>query len=198
MEYILIFIHPNMLKVQKAFSLVLVSVLAVSFAAVIVPSKAKAQALPPSVTAYSSISVKVNGVSASTLYDFVTDLQNDPLWFPNVAETEVVNPGGANGVGKIYIQRSYFNGIPLDSTVEVKSAYRPWYYYIEGAGPVATYKALYTFYPTWQGGVFTLSTEFTAPGIDEPSLTYLLNTAMQNILNHYSTTGTIKMNFFYI
>lgn len=97
------------------------------------------------------------------------------------------------------VQISYFNGIPLESIVEVKSALPPFFYYIEGAGPVAEYKALYTFYnASSTDGVFTLTTEFTAPGITEESLTYLLNQAMQNILNYYNTTGTITMNFIYI
>jgi hypothetical protein len=176
-----------------AFAIVLQAPLSVGL------GKVKAQEVPPVATAYSSISVTVDNQKYYDLFNFTTELQNDPLWFPNVGETVLIQEGGPNLVGRKYIQRSYFNGIPLDSTVEVKSAMRPFYYYIEGAGPVATYKALYTFNPTYTGaGKFTLTTEFTAPGITAEAMTYMLNLAMQNILTHFQSTGTIHMNFLYI
>lgn len=174
----------------------------VAFAAVFSPlvSIVKAQALPPAATAYSSISVKVNGVSASSLYNFTTDLTNDHLWFPNVEETVVVQgPTSPNSKkGTTYIQRSYFNGIQLDSTAVVTGDIKNIYYELKGNGPVASYDAYYTFVPTYNGGIFTLTTKFVSPGITEENLTYLLNTAMQNILDHYNTTGQIHMNFMYV
>lgn len=188
-----------LVKAKQGFMFFAAAILVLQAPLFLFNGNVNAQELPPPVTAYSSISVRVNGVSAANLYNFTTNLENDSLWFPNVEETEVVTPGGIFGIGKVYKQISYFNDIPLESTVEVKSALPTFFYYIEGAGPVANYKALYTFQnASATDGVFTLTTEFTAPGITTEALTFLLTTAMQNILNHYQTTGTINMNFIYI
>lgn len=159
-----------------------------------------AQAMPPAATAYSSISVKVNGVSANTLYNFTTDLTNDHLWFPNVEETVIVQGPTSpySKKGTKYIQRTYFNGIQLDTTAKVTGDLKGIYYELEGTGAVANYNAYYTFIPGINGGTFTLTTKFVSPGITEENLTYLLNTAMQNILNHYNTTGRISMHFIYV
>lgn len=173
------------------------------FSALLSPlvSVVEAQALPPAVTAYSSISVKVNGVSSFELYNFTTDLTNDHLWFPNVEETVLVQgpTSSYSKKGTQYIQRSYFNGIQLDSTAKVTGDLTGFYYELKGVGPIASYDAYYTFFPGFNGnGTFTLTTKFVSPGITEENLTYLLNTAMQNILDHYNTTGNINMNFMYV
>lgn len=159
----------------------------------------KAQ-LPPTVTAYSSITVNVNGMSSKTLYDFTTDLQNDELWFPNVEETILVQGPTSpfSKKGTKYIQRSFFAGIQLDTDVTVTRDLKNLYYELKGIGPIASYNAYYTFLPSQNGGKFTLTTKFVSPGITEESLSQLLTLAMQNILNYYNTTGTIKMNFLYI
>lgn len=176
------------------------SVMLLSVAFGFLASKVSAQALPPAVTAYSSITVKVNGVSYKTLYDFTTDLTNDELWFPNVEETVVVN-GPTNPYtkkGTKYIQRSFFNGIQLDTEAVVTRDLPKVYYELKGVGPVASYDAYYTFLPTRNGGSFTLTTKFVSPGITEESLTFLLETAMQNILDYYNTTGSIRLNYLHI
>lgn len=160
---------------------------------------ATAQDLPPAVTAYSSVSVRVDNISFIQLFNFTTNLDNDILWFPNVEETQLIHTG-PNGqlAGSVYIQRSYFNGIPLDTTVNVKQAQWPFLLYSEGSGPIASYKALYTFTPSLRGGVFTLTTEFVSPGITRDNLSAMLTLAMQNILNYYNTTGKVSINFIYI
>lgn len=176
------------------------SVMLLSLAFGFLANKVSAQALPPAVTAYSSITVKVNGVSFRTLYDFTTDLTNDELWFPNVEETILVqgptNPRTKKGTK--YIQRSFFNGIQLDSEAVVTRDVPKYFYELKGTGPVASYDAYYTFLPVRNGGSFTLTTKFVSPGITEESLTFLLESAMQNILNYYGATGSIKMNFLHI
>lgn len=165
-------------------------------------SRASAQELPPVVSARSSISVKVDDVKFHELYNFTTDLHNDTLWFPDVAETIVINEAPVNTapVGRVYLQRSYFAGFPLDTRVEVVDNVGQRYYEINGVGMFATYNAKYHFDPVkgGKGGIFTLETVFTAPGITEEGLTYLLTTAMQNILDYYGSEGEITMNYFEI
>ncbi len=165
-----------------------------------IATSVSAQQLPPSVTAYSSITVKVDGVSYKTLYNFTTDLLNDELWYPGVAATTLVsgpvNPPSKTGTK--YIQTSYYNGIELNSNIEVKGSIPNFYHFAVGAGPIASYDAYYTFNPNRTGGSFTLTTKFVSPGITEENLTESLTVAMQNILDHFNATGTIRMNFLHI
>lgn len=183
----------------KLVSAVLVCVVLVYTPVLLIGQVVKAQELPPVQTGYSSISVRVDEVHFKDLYEFVTDLNNDSLWFPGVEETVVVDEGGMFGEGKIYLQRSFFEGVALDTVVTVKDVRYPMMYYIEGVGPVASYKATYTFGPATQSaGVFTLTTEFSAPGLTEEALEGLIRLGMQNLLDYYQSTGEITLHYLYI
>jgi len=192
----------NIRKVAERGAIATISLIATASPVLFTQLSVKADTLPPVVTAYSSISVKVDGVSFEKLYNFTTDLHNDSLWFPNVAstlQTQDANKPGSK-VGIEYIQVSSFNGIELDTNVKVVGDKHPLLFMIEGNGPVANYTALYTFTPSREGnaGVFTLTTKFASPGITKEILTFLLTQAMQNIISHFNTTGEVTLHYMVI
>lgn len=190
----------NIKNLSKTLGVVSLSFVFMLVAIISPIARVSAQSLPPSVTAYSSITVKVDGVNFRTLYDFTTDLLNDELWYPGVvATTQISGPTNPpSKVGAKYLQTSIFGGIELFTDIEVKGSIPNFYHYAVGIGQLARYDAYYTFNPNSNGGSFTLTTKFVSPGITEENLTESLTTAMQNILNYFNTTGTIRMNFLYI
>src|SRR5258708_6975558 len=95
-------------KILAKVSIVSSLVLMAAPVTIIAAPAVHADAIP---TAYSSITVKADGVSYKDLYNFTTDLHNDSSWFPNVSETiqtkDATNPPSKAGIE--YTQISFFN-----------------------------------------------------------------------------------------
>lgn len=146
-------------------------------------------------TARISVTVTANGVSAEELYNFTTDLHNDALWFPNVSETvQTSGPTKPNSkVGTEYDQITFFGDLELRTHAIITADSAGHHLRLQGSGPIATFDSQYLYHPANDGsGTFTLNSSFTAPGITEEALTFLLTQAMQNILTHFNTTGEIE------
>ncbi len=177
-------------------SLLTLTLLAVPLA---ITSQVQAQTLPPAATIYSSVSVYVDDVNFVTLHDFITDLDNDILWFPGIVSTELIVDGNKPGaIGNQYYQIADFGGITTYTTIDVISEVRPFTFLIEGSSAISEYTAFYVVTPQHNGGaVFTLNSVYTAPGLTEETFSGLISYALGGLLTHYNSAGHVEANFVY-
>lgn len=153
---------------------------------------ARAQEVPVQSTVFSTASVLVNNMKRKDLYDFVTTIQNDNLWWIGVAETILIEEGDRNKVGEKYIQRGFFNGEPFDTTIEITSGLRGFFVTLKGSSPALSYEALYTFNSAPGGKArFTTISTVTGFGLSPEFLNQYNDVSFNNMLNVLGKTGTI-------
>lgn len=156
----------------------------------------EAQTLPPANTIYSSISVYLDDVDQATVYNFVTDLLNDELWFPGIVSTELISQGANPPVGNEYFQVANFGGLITETDIEVLSAYSPYTFFIRGISPITDFWAFYTVTPQYGGGaVYTLTSIYTAPGLTEENFPALITGALSGLLTYFESDGHVEVNF---
>lgn len=160
---------------------------------------AQAQQLPETATVYSSVSVRVDDVSKSELFDFVTDLENDKLWFPGILSSDLVETGPNGGpVGNIYNQVAIIDaqGTTAVNDIKVLAEREDRYFIINSDGNIADYYAIYTFRSSANGGgVWTLWSKYEAPGLTEETFTQFIEGAFYSLLEYYGSTGKVRTNF---
>lgn len=146
-----------------SFKKVLASFLAVTmlglFMLLLAPfSPSKAQTLPP----YNKIMVtsvgEFHGTTLSSLFNFVTNMQNDEKWWDGVESTELV-AGSLNGpfAGREFLQHGSFNGFPYVTEIHVTGGYQNVYMSLEASSPFLTYKSAYFFTQKSNGNVLLTS-----------------------------------------
>jgi hypothetical protein len=183
-------------KILACFGAVVAGfVMSVSFA-----TPAYAQEAPQVSTFVSSVSVRVDNVKYQDLYDFVTDIRNDQLWYPGILNTTVLQTG-KNGkkVGTRYHQIATVDGVLTTNTyIDVLAAKKNKYYLIHGDGDIADYDALYTFEKAGNGGgVFTLTSRYTVPGLTEEQFAGYIQYALGGLLRYYNSPGAVTINYLY-
>jgi hypothetical protein len=184
---------------QKILKIVTLVFALVTFAGYIRP--ASAETLPPRLKIYSSVSVRVDSVPKNQLYSFVTNINNDALWYPGIISTAVIHTG-PNGslVGTQYSQVAAVNeSLTTTTIIDVLSAKKNTYYLIKGDGDFADYTALYTFTAASNGGgVFTLNSVYDAPGLTQETFEQYITYALSGLLRYYNSTGDVHVNFIYV
>ncbi len=193
-----------MLSLRKLISsfilfAVVVAPLSLSYAA-----KTEAQELPGLDNIYSSISIRLDNIPRAELYAFMTDLTNEPDWYPGILSTTLLQEGNNGGlVGRKYEQVAFVTeNLTTTTEIEVKAAIPNFYYRIKGTGDFASYDAIYTFYSVngGQGTVYTLTSKYVAPGFTEETFGQYISFALGNLINYYSdrSTGSVDLHFVYI
>ena len=102
--------------------------------------------------------VDIEALDYQELFNFVTDISNDHKWYAGIETTEVVAAGGEDFVGKKYVQKGKFNGIPFENHIEViTTALNGERIYLSflGTGGAVWYTVQYIFEKTPQGARFT-------------------------------------------
>jgi hypothetical protein len=98
------------------------------------------------------------GIGHHDLFNFVTNIANDHKWYAGIETTDLVAAGMQDFVGKTYIQKGKFNGIPFENHIEItKTALDKDRIYLSfvGTGFAVWYTAIYIFEPTDNGTCFT-------------------------------------------
>jgi hypothetical protein len=156
-----------------------------------------AQAVPVD-TINVSVSVRVDGVSKNTLYGFLTNLENDALWYPGIISSEKVKSGPRGRlVGSRYHQVAYVTPtLTTNTDIDVLGAVSNNLFLIKGDGDLADYTALYTFSKAANGsGVWTLTAQYKAPGFTEEIFRQYITFAMNSLIAYYNTTGEVTVHY---
>lgn len=182
-----------MTKISRVFNTFIALVLIVPAFATLLVNTTKAQEVPVQSTVFSTATVLMDDMKRKDLYDFVTTIQNDNLWWIGVAETILVEEGDKNKVGEKYIQRGYFNGAPFDTTIEITAGKKGFFVVLKGSSPALSYEALYTF-NTAPGNKarFTTISTVTGYGLSPEFLNQYNEVSFNNMLNVLGKTGTIS------
>lgn len=181
-----------------------VALVIVSLAPFSVSNSVKAQTVPPVSTIYSSISVTLDNISRQELYAFMTDMTNEPLWYPGILETTLIKEGRNGGpVGRQYRQVAYVTPeLTTTTNIEVLRAIPNLFYQIKGDGDLADYDAIYTFTPAnrGKGSVYTLTSKYLAPGFTKETFTQYITYALGQLVTYFSdrSTGSVHANFVYV
>ncbi|GIH09418.1 hypothetical protein Rhe02_74850 [Rhizocola hellebori] len=90
------------------------------------------------------------------VYDFVTDLRNDPTWWSGISRS--VRVAGEGGVGTRYQLEARLLGVSLPTQIDVIEAERPHRMTIKAEGKLP-YVARYTLAPAGNGTRFAIYAE---------------------------------------
>src|SRR5687768_4832964 len=100
----------------------------------------------------------VIGRPIAEVYDYVTDLRNDPKWWSGVTHSERVF--GDGGVGTRYQLEAKLLGFKVPTQIDVTEADRPHGMTIVAGGRLP-YVGWYAFTPTAEGTRIAISVEIT-------------------------------------
>jgi len=138
--------------------------------------------------------LNINGVSGDTLEEFTNDVRNDVFWFPGV--TNVVRTQGNGRTGTVYQETLNFGGVTFtDDVVVAGFVGNKWMIQNSINGPVNSSGILF-WNNTLKGGRFALYGLVPIPqGTSLPDFKAQLSqanfAAMNNLMAHFNTTGTI-------
>lgn len=63
--------------------------------------------------------IEVQDITPAELFDFVTDLENDASWYPDIDGTDHIEDGADDLSGRRYAQYGNINGIPFRITIDI-------------------------------------------------------------------------------
>jgi hypothetical protein len=149
-------------------------------------SSVQAQELPPYNHIYVKARIEFEGISKNQLFEFITNMENDELWWEGVESTEMVS-GSLNGPfnDRAYLQTGSFNGFPYTNVIDITGGRYGKYMSLEAESPFLAYRSRYDFHRNWCGNVIVTSTSWVdGYGITPELMSSTIEQAFENLEDH--------------
>jgi hypothetical protein len=140
--------------------------------------------------------VEVDNMTPEDLFDFVTNIENDLLYYPGIQDVELLVEGDEDLVGTLYLQSGEFMGFPFVTTINITHGKYGKYVVLRGESAGLSYVAEYHFHKHGQNGaIFQTTSIVNGYGLSPETQIQYQQFSYNQMLTVLGKTGTVNVPF---
>lgn len=144
-----------------------------------------AQEFPPYNHIHVKARIEFTGITKDALFDFITNMENDELWWDGVESTELV-AGSLDGDfdDRAYLQSGSFSGFPYTNVIDITGGQEGVFMSLEAQSPFLAYDSRYDFHEESGKAVVTSTSFVEGYGLTPELMSFTIDHAFDNLTSY--------------